>query len=156
MRTSSWCCTPLTDHRRELFVDRHAEQLQAPPEFQLVASFNPGYRRGPKELKPSTRQRFVGIDFTYPEPSVEAEIVAREVGIDAAVAKRLVVLARKVRSLSELGLAETVSTRLLVNAGRLIRADVPPRVACVHAVVAPLTDDPEIAEALRDVVHLVF
>ena len=86
----------------------------------------------------------------------KAEIVAREVGIEPAVAKRLVGLARKVRSLSELGLAETVSTRLLVNAARLIRAGVDPRVACVHTVVAPLTDDPEVAGALRDIVHLVF
>ena len=147
---------PLTDHRRELFIDRHAEHLHAPPEFQLVASFNPGYRRGPKELKPSTRQRFVGIDFGYPEAAVEAEIVEREVGVEHAVAKRLVVLARKVRSLSELGLAETVSTRLLVNAARLIKAGLPPRVACIHAVVAPLTDEPEVAEALSDLVHLVF
>ncbi len=146
---------PLTDHRRELFVDRHAEHLTAPPEFQLIASFNPGYRRGPKELKPSTRQRFVAIDFEYPEASIEVEIVTQESGVEAKMAKRLVALARKIRSLSELGLAETASTRLLIHAGRLIQAGVSPRVACTHALVAPLTDDPEVSAALRDVVHLV-
>lgn len=147
---------PLTDHRRELHVDRHGETLRAPDSFLLVASFNPGYRRGPKELKPSTRQRFIGIDFDYPEPTSEAEIVATEAGVDPAIAKRLVVLARKVRALSELGLAETVSTRLLVAAARLIRAGVPPRAACGHAVVAPLTDDRETRQALQDVADLVF
>jgi len=134
---------PLTDHRRALYVDRHAEELQAPESFQLVASFNPGYRRGPKELKPSTRQRFVGIDFT-------------EASVELAVAKRLVVLARKIRALSELGLAETVSTRLLVGAARLIGGGIPPRIACAHAIVAPLTDDPEARRALQDLADLVF
>ena len=147
---------PLTDHRRALYVDRHAEELQAPESFQLVASFNPGYRRGPKELKPSTRQRFVGIDFTYPEPPIEAEVVATEAGVELAVAKRLVVLARKIRALSELGLAETVSTRLLVGAARLIGGGIPPRIACAHAIVAPLTDDPEARRALQDLADLVF
>lgn len=147
---------PLTDHRRALYVDRHAEELQAPASFQLVASFNPGYRRGPKELKPSTRQRFVGIDFTYPEPPIEAEVVATEASVEPAVAKRLVVLARKIRALSELGLAETVSTRLLVGAARLIGGGIPPRIACAHAIVAPLTDDPEARRALQDLADLVF
>ncbi len=147
---------PLTDHRRELYVDRHDERLVAPPEFMLVASFNPGYRRGPKELKPSTRQRFVGIQFDYPEAAIEAEIVATEGGVDPAMAKRMVALARKIRSLAELGLAETVSTRLLVAAARLVAAGLPPRAACHAAVVQPLSDDPTTLEAMQDVVNLML
>ncbi len=147
---------PLTDHRRELHVDRRSETLKAPPAFQLVASFNPGYRHGFKELKPSTRQRFVGIDFDYPPPAAEAEIVAREAGLELARAKRLVVLARKIRALGELGLTETVSTRLLIGAGLLMAAGIAPRIACTHGIVAPLTDDAEARHALQDLADLVF
>ena len=147
---------PLTDHRRELFVDRSDEHLRAPREFMLVASFNPGYRRGPKELKPSTRQRFVALGLDYPAPAIEAEIVATESGVDAAVAKKLVAVAQKIRALTELGLAETVSTRLLVSAARLVRSGLPPRSACQFAVVQPLSDDPETLAAMQDVVDLVL
>lgn len=147
---------PLADHRRELFVDRHDEALRAPAGFALVASFNPGYRRGPKDLKPSTRQRFVAIGMTYPEASIEAEIVATEAGVEPGVAKRLVALATKVRSLHEAGLAETASTRLLVSAARLIRAGVPPRTACRVAIGEPLTDDVTTLGALGDLADLAF
>ncbi|MCA9582776.1 MAG: CbbQ/NirQ/NorQ/GpvN family protein, partial [Myxococcales bacterium] len=147
---------PLTDHRRELFLDRTGEQLKAPKEMMLVVSYNPGYRRGFKELKPSTRQRFVSMAFDYPEASVEAEIVAHESGVDPKQAKRLVALAGKIRGLDELGLAESASTRLLVSAGLLIRAGLNPRLACEVAIVEPLTDDRVLAEALRDVAALVF
>lgn len=147
---------PLSDHRRELFIDRRDERVVAPSGFMLVASFNPGYRRGPKELKPSTRQRFVAIQFDYPEPAVEAEIVAAESGLDVKTAKRIVAMARKIRSLSELGLAETVSTRLLVAAGRLVVAGLTPREACEAAVVQPLSDDPTTLAAMHDVVSLML
>ncbi len=147
---------PLADHRRELFVDRHDETIVAPPGFQLVASFNPGYRRGPKDLKPSTRQRFVAIAMRYPEAAIETEIVQTEAGCEASVAKRLVSFANKVRELHEAGLAETASTRLLVAAGRLVKAGVAPRTACRAAVVEPLTDDPSTAEALGDLADLAF
>lgn len=147
---------PLSDHRRELYLDRHDETLAAPPSFMLVASFNPGYRRGPKDLKPSTRQRFVALSFDYPEESVEIEIVMRETGVDRGVAKGLVRLARKIRSLGELGLTETVSTRLLVSASRLIRAGLPPRNACHVAIVQPLSDDPATIGAMQSVVDLCF
>jgi nitric oxide reductase NorQ protein len=122
----------------------------------LVASFNPGYRRGPKELKPSTRQRFVGLQFDYPEASIEAEIVATEGGLDPAMARRMVALARKIRSLAELGLAETVSTRLLVAAARLVVAGLPPRAACHAALVQPLSDDAATLQAMQDVVDLML
>ena len=122
----------------------------------LVASFNPGYRRGPKDLKPSTRQRFVALALDYPEPAIELEIVQAESGVDPKTAKRLVALGRKIRSLAELGLAETVSTRLLIAAGRLVVAGLPPRSACRAAVVQPLTDDPTTIRAIEDVVDLML
>jgi nitric oxide reductase NorQ protein len=147
---------PLSDHRRQLFIDRHDESLTAPPEFMLVVSFNPGYRRGLKELKPSTRQRFVALHFDYPPAEVEAEVVRAESGVEAPIARKLVALAARVRALEEPGLAETVSTRLLVGAARLMRSGLNARVACAAAVVQPLTDDPDTARALQDLVDLAF
>ncbi|MBK9035735.1 MAG: CbbQ/NirQ/NorQ/GpvN family protein [Myxococcales bacterium] len=147
---------PLADHRRQLHIDRLDQTLDAGAGFMLVASYNPGYRRGLKELKPSTRQRFIAIRFGYPAAEVEAEIVEAEAQLEPAVARRLVALAGKIRTLEELGLAETVSTRLLINAGRLIGAGVPPRRACAVAVVAPLSDDVETQHALQDLVDLAL
>jgi nitric oxide reductase NorQ protein len=147
---------PLTDHRRNLYVDRCGEQLAAPKDFMLVVSFNPGYQRGWKELKPSTRQRFVGASFDYPAQDLEAEIVAIESGCESKVAVRVVKLGAKLRELEELGLAERASTRLLVDAARLIRAGMEPRSACRAAICEPLSDDPEILTALGEVVSLAF
>lgn len=147
---------PLADHRRTLHVDRRDETLVAPDEFMLVASFNPGYQRGLKELKPSTRQRFVALSFDHPKPDVECEILEGETGLDAGRARRLVALAGRLRAMEELGLAERPSTRLLVNAARLLQAGVAPRAACSHAIVEALTDDEEIAAGLRDLVALAF
>lgn len=147
---------PLTDHRRQLYLDRHEEVLDAPPGFLLVVSYNPGYQRGLKDLKPSTRQRFVGLSFDYPEPVVEQEIVVSETGLDPKQTGRLVALATKIRTLESLGLAERPSTRLLVDAAQLIKSGLAPRLACQAAVVEPLTDDPQVRQALIDVVNLVF
>lgn len=147
---------PLGDHRRTLYVDRNSEKLAAPPEFMLIVSFNPGYRRGFKELKPSTRQRFVSLSFDYPEPAVEAEIVRTESGLDASRAQKLVALAGKIRKLEELGLAETASTRLLVAAGKLMTRGVGPRLACQVGIVQALTDDRAAAAALQDLSDLTF
>lgn len=147
---------PLSDHRRSLYVDRHDEVLEAPAGFMLIASFNPGYRRGLKELKPSTRQRFIAMQFDYPAADVEAEIVQHEAGVEAATAGKLAQYAVKVRARPEMGLAETVSTRLLVDAARLIASGLAPRVAMNVAVVQPLTDDPVTAQALQDVADLIF
>lgn len=130
----------LTDHRRVLFLDRHSEAITAPEGFMLVASFNPGYQRGLKELKPSTRQRFISISFDYPEQKVEEEIIHQETGVDNHTAQKLVKIAGKIRKLTELGLNETVSTRLLVDAGKLIKDGLPPRLAGEVAIVHPLTD----------------
>jgi nitric oxide reductase NorQ protein len=122
----------------------------------LVMSFNPGYQRGFKELKPSTRQRFVGLTFYYPAPAIEAEIVAQESGVDLAMARRLVTFATKVRNLQELGLSATASTRLLVHAGRLMHTGMPPRTACAVGVIEPLTDDLEVIAALQDTANLIL
>lgn len=147
---------PLADHRKELWIDRLDQRLPAAPGFQLVASFNPGYRKGVKDLKPSTRQRFVTLSLGFPSAEVEAEIVARESGCSAAVAKRLVGLAKKIRGLDDLALPETASTRLLVAAGRLMAAGLEPRLAGMIAVVEPLSDDVEVLAPLRDLVSLTF
>ena len=147
---------PLTDHRRSLVLERCDETLVAGDEFMVVASYNPGYQKGLKELKPSTRQRFVALSFDYPPAEVEVEILIGETGVEAAAARRLVALADKLRGIEVLGLAERPSTRLLVNAARLIQADFPPRAACSYAIVEALSDDPEVVRGLRDLVALVF
>ncbi|MFT7518182.1 MAG: nitric oxide reductase NorQ protein [Kiritimatiellia bacterium] len=147
---------PLTDHRRELFLDRHDERLVAPEDFLLVVSYNPGYQRGLKDLKPSTRQRFVHLVFDYPEPALEAKIVVGETGCSDGVAKRLAALANKMRAVEHLGGAERPSTRLLVDAATLISSGLEPRLACRVGLVNPLTDDLELADALNDLVSLVF
>jgi len=146
----------LTDHRRELFIDKLGEVVKAHEDFMLVASFNPGYQRGFKELKPSTRQRFVALSFAYPDEKLEAEILINETGIDPGVSKKLVNIANKIRNLTELGLTETVSTRLLVDAAKLIHSGLPKRLAVKVAVVEPLTDDLEITEALVDLCNLMI
>lgn len=147
---------PLTDHRRSIYLDRTGETLIAPDSFMLVASFNPGYQRGLKELKPSTRQRFAGISFGYPTADLETEIVSGETGVDQSIAKNLVKLAAKIRGQSELALAETVSTRLLVDAARLIESGLPPRLSALAAIAEPLSDEPETLQALEDLIALFF
>jgi len=146
----------LTDHRKELYIDKLGETVKAHKDFMLVASFNPGYQRGFKELKPSTRQRFVGISFDYPDPKFEAEILVNETEIDLSLAKKLVNIAVKIRNLTELGLTETVSTRLLVDAAKLIHTGLPKRIAVHAAVVEPLTDDVETINALKDLCDLMI
>lgn len=147
---------PLTDFRREIYIDKTGENLVAAPEFMLIVSFNPGYQKRIKELKPSTRQRFVGIGFNYPEPKIEAEIIEKESGIDGAQALKLAQLAAKIRRLDELGLAETVSTRLLIHAAKLICAGLGPRQACNAAISQPLSDDFDIQNSINDLVALSF
>jgi nitric oxide reductase NorQ protein len=146
----------LTDHRRELFLDRTGERLGAPAPFMLVVSYNPGYQRSLRELKPSTRQRFIALHFEYPSEALESEIVATETGIDPATARKLVQLAKKIRHLTELSLMESVSTRLLVSAAKLMAAGVPPRLACLTAIAEPLTDDADARTALRRVIELAM
>lgn len=147
---------PLTDYRRELFLDRTGETIHAPPEFMLVVSYNPGYQRSMRELKASTRQRFVGYSFGYPSEETEIQIVCGETGIEAATAKKLVGIARKIRNLTELALIESVSTRLLVDAAKLIKQGLPPRFAAAAAIAEPLTDDPDALAAIRQVIDLIL
>ena len=146
----------LTDHRRELFIDKLGETIKAHPDFQLVASFNPGYQKGFKELKPSTRQRFVALSFDYPQAKAEAEILVQETGIEKDIAQKLVAIGTKIRNLTELGLTETVSTRLLVDAAKLIKSGLPKRLSVHVAVVHPLTDEPETVQALKDLSDLMI
>ena len=146
----------LTDHRRELFIDKLGDTVKAHPNFMLVASFNPGYQKGFKELKPSTRQRFVAVSFAYPEAKSEADILINEAEISIDDAKKLVNIANKIRNLTELGLTETVSTRLLVDAAKLIQSGLPKRLSVHVAIVEPLTDDLEVIAALKDLCDLMI
>ncbi len=147
---------PLTDHRREMYIDKLGETVKAHDDFMLVASFNPGYQRGFKELKPSTKQRFVAIGFDYPDEDTEREILVNETGIDEATAKKLVRIANKIRNLNEFGLTETVSTRLLVDAAKLIRSGLPKRLSVHTAIIQPLTDEPEIIRSMQDLADLMI
>ena len=143
---------PLTDDRRLLPIERTGELIEAAPGFQVVISYNPGYQHAIKDLKPSTRQRFVSLDFDFPPPSVEATIVAHESGVDESTADALVRLAQRVRRLRDQGLVEAPSTRLLVSTARLIAGGIAPRQACRAALVGPLTDDPDLVVAISDVI----
>lgn len=147
---------PLTDHRRELYIDKLGETIKAHEDFMLVASFNPGYQKGFKELKPSTKQRFVALSFKYPTEETEIDILINETGIDTAIAKKLVKIGNKIRNLTEMGLTETASTRLLVDAAKLIHTGLPKRLAVEVAVIEPLSDDLEIIEALKDLANLMI
>jgi len=147
---------PLTDHRRELYLDRRDEVLQAGPEFMLVSSFNPGFRQSLKTMKTSTRQRFVAQTFQYPNPDIEAEILVGETQIDRRTAKKLVGLANRLRKMDSMDLGEIPSTRLLVDAAKLLCAGLDPRFACQAAIVEPLTDEPDSARAMMDLVAFTF
>jgi nitric oxide reductase NorQ protein len=143
---------PLTDDRRILPLEKTGELLEAAPGFQLVISYNPGYQHGLKDLKPSTRQRFVALDFTFPAPELEGEIVAHEGGVDRATAIGLVTLTNRLRQLGDRGLAEVPSTRLIVATARLVASGIAVRSACRSALLGPLTDDPDLLAAMHDLV----
>jgi len=147
---------PLTDHRRILPVDKTGEILEAHPDFLLVLSYNPGYQSVMKDLKQSTRQRFVALDFGYPPRDQEARIIAHESGLELDAAVQLAALGERVRHLKSSGLPEGVSTRLLVYAGQLVRQGVAPRRACGVAVSRALTDDHESARAIDEVAGAIF
>lgn len=141
---------PLTDHRRMLPIDKTGETIDAAPGFQLVISYNPGYQRMLKDLKPSTRQRFVAIEFDFPSAEREIRIVMRESGTDEATAHTLVTLAQRLRGLRDRGLAEEPSTRLLVAAAALIASGISIKEACRVAIISPLSDDPTLIAAMND------
>ncbi len=147
---------PLTDFRRTLAIDKTGEVLEAQPDFMLVISFNPGYQSVIKDLKQSTRQRFVALTFDYPRPEIEAKIVAAEGGVGTDTALQLVRLAGKVRHIKEQGLAEGASTRLLIYAARLVEMGIDIKTACFTAVCQPLSDDDRLQEILTDLIEDLF
>jgi len=146
----------LTDHRRILPIDKTGELLTAASGFQLVISYNPGYQRMLKDLKPSTRQRFVAMDLGYPALEKEMAIVERESKIERATAHALVELAQRIRTLHDRGLAEVPSTRLLIAAALLCVGGVDIRTACKSAIIAPLSDDENLVGAMNDLVDAIF
>ncbi|WP_248804438.1 CbbQ/NirQ/NorQ/GpvN family protein [Pseudomonas sp. MWU13-2100] len=147
---------PLADGRRELFLERTGEVLQAPPSFMLVVSYNPGYQNLLKGMKPSTRQRFVAMRFDYPPPAEEERIVRREAQVDGALASQVVRLGQALRRLEQHDLEEVASTRLLIFTARMIGAGMSPREACLACLAEPLSDDPVTVAALMDVVDVHF
>ena len=147
---------PLTDHRRQLPLEKKGELVNAHPDFQVVISYNPGYQSMMKDLKQSTKQRFGAMTFDFPSAEVECEIVAHEAGIDREQDARLVQIAERSRNLKGHGLDEGISTRLLVYAGQLIAKNIQPQAACQMALVEPLTDDPDMRDTLQAAVSTFF
>lgn len=147
---------PLTDDRRILPIDRTGEEIAAAPGFLLVASYNPGYQNILKTLKPSTRQRFVALEFAFPKPEHEIPVVVRESGLEEARVQPLVRLANRLRAMKGQDLEEGVSTRLVVYAAALIAQGMPVERAITVAMIEPLTDDPDVKAGLRDLVTAVF
>jgi nitric oxide reductase NorQ protein len=147
---------PLADDRRVLPMEKRGELLQAPPEFCLAISYNPGYQSVLKDLKQSTRQRFVALEFDYPSPDLERRIVARESSLTEEMAQRLVKFAGMTRNLKGSGLEEGASTRLLVHAGKLMASGIDPSIACRGAVAQALTDDPEMVAAIEEMSASLF
>ena len=146
----------LTDHRRVLPIEKTGELLDAHADFLLVISYNPGYQSVQKDLKPSTRQRFVSLEFDYPAVAVEATIIAHESGIDAGLAQQLALIGAKVRNLREHGFEEGVSTRLLVYAAQLAATGIAPRRACDVAIARAVTDDAEVQQAIANIVDVLL
>ncbi len=147
---------PLADDRRILPMEKHGELLRAPKEFVLAMSYNPGYQSVLKELKQSTRQRFVAIEFSYPSEVLEAKIVITESGLDASNTSKLLKLAHMTRNLKGNGLDEGASTRLLVHAAKLMRRGIAPRTACHGAIAEALTDDAEMLRAIDELASSIF
>jgi len=147
---------PLTDNRRALPLEKKGEVVEAHPDFQVVISYNPGYQSLMKDLKQSTKQRFGALDFNYPDHATEAKIVAHEGGIGEEQAGKLVSVAERARNLKGHGLDEGISTRMLVYAASLIAKGVEPLAACRMALVRPITDDPDMRDALDSAVTTFF
>lgn len=147
---------PLTDDRRILPVEKLGILLNAPDDFMLVISYNPGYQSVLKDLKQSTRQRFLSFEFDYPPPEAETQVVAHEGGVSESIARDLVKIGEKVRNLKGHGLEEGVSTRLLVYAGQMIARGVDPVTACEIAIASPITDDDELQRSIREIVTTVI
>ena len=147
---------PLTDHRRLLPMEKRGLVLEADDGFLLCISYNPGYQSALKDLKHSTRQRFVSIEFNYPNRDVEAKVIQHESGVSATMSTSLAKLGEKVRHLKDHGLQEGSSTRLLIYAGKLIKQGISPRRACQVAVVWGVTDDAEVQTSIEEIVSSIF
>jgi nitric oxide reductase NorQ protein len=147
---------PLTDDRRRLPIEKLGTIIEAPPEFMLVVSYNPGYQSILKDLKQSTRQRFVAMEFDYPNAEAEIEIVVKEGGIDAGLAKDLVTIGQKVRNLRGHGLEEGVSTRLLIYTAQMIAKGIAPVDAAEVALCSPITDDRDLQRSIREIVTTII
>lgn len=147
---------PLSDDRRILPVEKKGEIIKAPPEFMLSISYNPGYQSVLKDLKQSTRQRFLSIEFNYPNRDIEINIIMHEAKLDEDIAKKLVIFAEKTRNLKDKGLIEGASTRLLIHAGKLIHEGVDVLTACEAAISQSLTDDHEMLAALSEIAGSIF
>lgn len=145
---------PLADYRRQLPIERLGVTLDAAPGFGLVVSYNPGYQSVLKDLKDSTRQRMVAIEFGYPTPEVEEGIVAHEAGVAPSVAAELVRLGQAVRRLETGGLREVASTRVLIAAGRLVAEGLSMRDAALAAIAGPLTDDAVVGRGLAEMIDV--
>jgi nitric oxide reductase NorQ protein len=146
----------LTDHRRILPIDKTGELVDAHPEFLLVISYNPGYQSVLKDLKPSTRQRFVSLEFDYPDVETEAKIIAHESDIDETHSDRLAVIGERVRNLKQHGFEEGVSTRLLIYAGQLMAGGIAPRRAAEVAIISAVSDDVTVQQAVADIVDVIL
>lgn len=146
----------LSDHRRILPIEKTAELVHAHPDFLLVISYNPGYQSVLKDLKPSTRQRFVSIEFDYPDVDMEAAIIAHESGADLELAERLARIGAKARNLREHGFLEGVSTRLLIYAAQLVVGGISPRRACDVAIASAVSDDAEVQRAVSEIVDVLL
>ncbi|NQW17008.1 MAG: CbbQ/NirQ/NorQ/GpvN family protein [Chloroflexi bacterium] len=146
----------LTDHRRTLTIDKLGQMIEAADGFLMVISYNPGYQSATKDLKHSTRQRFVALEFNFPPPDIEKDIIIHESGCDEETAVQLAKLGEKVRNLGDYGLSEGASTRVLIYAGRLIKEGVAARRAAQVAVTWGITDDPQLQRSIDEVVTSIF
>lgn len=151
---------PLADHRRNLVIEKLGKVYEASETFGLIISYNPGYQRKIKDLKQSTKQRFIAMEFNYPPKEIEKEIVSHESGLNEDKALGLVEIGNKVRNLKGKGLEEGASTRLLIDAGKLIKDGIDPKTACEVAILNPITDDidiyKDIKKGLEDIIENYF
>lgn len=147
---------PLTDDRRIIPIDKLGVIVKAPEEFMLCVSYNPGYQSIVKDMKQSTRQRFVAIDFDYPPAELEKQIVAHESEVDEKTAGLLVEIGQSIRNFKHHGLEEGVSTRLLIYAGKLIREGIEPREACRIAMAKPITDNPDLQRSIDEIIAAIM
>lgn len=146
---------PLTDHRRELYLDKKNEKIKAHENFMLVASYNPDYQNKMKDLKTSTKQRFITLQFDYPNQKIETDIICTETGLDITNAEKLTKYAKKLRNLQNLDLLEHVSTRLLINTAKLIKSGIDKKLAYTIGIIQPLTDDKETFASLKDILNII-